>query len=140
MTRRRTLSMLLPLLFLGLLSGAARADPPSGDAANSPFTAQTLPPGTYAGSLTTGDEDWYRLAVPALSQASVTLSGCAGLTVEIYQGDGATLVASGGCGSTLSCASTLNQVVYVRVSGAVGDYTLKTQYASTVPLGSFCSL
>ena len=131
-------ALLATCLLVGLAPGVV-ADPPSGgDAPNDASSAVTVAPGSYAASLTTGDQDWYRLAVPATTRVQVAISGCSGLTLELYRGDGSTLLMSGGCTGNVHCVALANQVVYARVSGGTGTYTLTVSHTGA-SLDGFCS-
>lgn len=122
-----------------LVPNSAFADPGGGDAANNAQTAATLAVGTYSGSLTIADEDWYRLAVPALARVDVSITACTGLSLDLYRGDGTTLLMSGGCTTSVHCIANFNQNVYARVGGGTGPYTITVTHGSGLALDGFCS-
>lgn len=126
----------------------AGADPGSGpDAADEPATAQTLAPGTYTAELDpVSDEDWYRLIAPVLTKVTITVEpDCSKQVVdtdlELYQGDGSTLITAdtnGNCLSTsVDCWTNANQQLFTRVytsSNNNGTYELthtQTAYDAT---------
>lgn len=120
---------------LVLTTPVVLADPaPGGDAGNSALTATPISAGTYSGSLTSGDEDWYEIAVPMLTRVLVTVNGCDGAyTVQLLQGNGQTVIMQGTCGDTLQCLSTFNQLVFARISGGTGNYSLTITPDAAVP-------
>lgn len=128
----------------------ALADPGGGDAADNPSTADTLAPGTYSATITSGDEDWYRLAVPMLTQVTFEVTPNCNtdsddFDLELYEGDGTTVIddsSEPACQTdSVTCVAHTNQVLYARVTAPTGDtggYTISVtqMMALPAPIGS----
>jgi hypothetical protein len=138
----------LALVLATAAAPAAGADPGSdSDAADDPRFAETLAPGVYTGTLgSDADEDYYRLIAPALTKVTVTVDpDCSSSTVdtdvELYEGDGTTLIAAdtgGACeAETVACWTNANQQLFTRVftdSGRPGDYEITHTQTTHTPI------
>ncbi|HEX2022570.1 MAG TPA: hypothetical protein VHH36_07640 [Candidatus Thermoplasmatota archaeon] len=147
--KNKLLAGFLTLALFGV-APIAGADPhSSGEAPNSADDTETLAPGTHSGTITTGDEDWYRIFVDQLSRVTVTLSFPCGadFDLDLYQGDGETLIVRSDkhvcVAETTSCVATQGQFVYARVFpfSGTGSYSLSVSTAAfSVSLTELCAL